>query len=232
MPYDRRHVYIQWGGTLPGGEIWSNSLRGASSETGPTASVPTHAEMAEWLAGELKDEISAFHARATTKVHTVCKLTYAKANVVDMDGRYVEKTTHEYVYPTPVAGSSSTALHPSQICWCVSLTTGLSRGPAHRGRFYLPMPAVSPQSTDGLVGAADAAGLAGSAKTFIEAVADTPGIDLGIPFKVLVMSKKAGAAATHEVTGIEVGRVLDTQQRRRRSLGEAYELAVVDQGAA
>ena len=33
MPFDRRHVLAQWGGTLPGGEIWSNSLRLASTDT-------------------------------------------------------------------------------------------------------------------------------------------------------------------------------------------------------
>ena len=53
MPFDRRHVLAQWGGTLPGGEIWSNSLRLASTDTGPDADVPDHDEMVTWLTGQI-----------------------------------------------------------------------------------------------------------------------------------------------------------------------------------
>jgi hypothetical protein len=230
MPYDRRHVVIQWGGTLPGGEIWSNMLRGGSAGTGASAPVPTHDEMISWLQGELKDEIAAWHSRPSTQTSSSVKLTFAKANVVDQDGHYVEQTTNEYVYPTPIAGGSAAAFHPTQVAWCLSLTTGLSRGLAHRGRFYLPCPAVDVDRSNGLVSAADAQLVANSLKTFIEAVADTPGLDAINPFKVLVMSKGGTGGATHVVTGVEVGRVLDTQVRRRNALHENYVIADVDQG--
>ena len=49
---------------------------------------------------------------------------------------------------------------------------------------------------------------------------DLNAIDAG--FKVAVMSRKAGAAIGRNVTGVEIGRVLDTQRRRRNKLAEAY----------
>jgi predicted peroxiredoxin len=41
-------------------------------------------------------------------------------------------------------------------------------------------------------------------------------------WEVAVFSRKQGAAGNRKVTGIEIGRVLDTQRRRRRSLAEGY----------
>lgn len=231
MPYDRRHVVIQWGGTLPGGEIWSNMVRGGSTQTGPSASVPTHQELIDWLNGEMKDEVSAYHARSSTLTHSSAKLAWVKANVVGMDGRYVEQTTNEYRYPTPIAGTLSSNLHPNQVCLVVSLTTAFKRGLAHRGRYYLPLPAPAIGSTTGTISTSDALGVATSTKTFIEALADTPGLDNLIPFKVLVMSKRGAGGATNPVTGVEVGVVLDTQRRRRAAMLEAYQVATIDQGA-
>lgn len=232
MPYDRRHVVIQWGGTLPGGEIWSNMLRAGGPFTGPTAGVPTHEELEELVHGELKDEVLQFHQRAATRIHVGCKLTYLKANVVDMDGHYTDPNTIEHVYSPPAAGGSSLVYHPPQVAWVVSLTTDLGRGLAHQGRFYLPAPSVEVMASDSMVVAADANALAGSVKTFIEAVADTPGWDFADPFQVLVMSKGGTGGATHLVTGVRVGRVLDTQQRRRRDLAENYVTSPIDQGSS
>jgi len=67
MPFDRRHVLAQWGGTLPGGEIWSNSLRLASTDTGPDADVPDHDEMVTWLTGPAKDARSRVSSRSLTR---------------------------------------------------------------------------------------------------------------------------------------------------------------------
>lgn len=227
--FDRRHVLAQWGGTLPGGEIWSNSLRLAGSGTGADATVPVHSEMVAWLEGPAKDAVQAFHGGADTAVHTSCKLTFLKLNVVGIDGKYVEPNTLEYVYPTPVSGASTGVLHPNQVALVVSLTTGLSRGPAHRGRFYLPLPALT-VGTDGLIAQASALVLALSAATFIHDIADQSGPDLGAnDMRAVVMSRRAGTPDTHVITGVEVGRALDTQRRRRTELPESYQHADVTQ---
>jgi hypothetical protein len=232
MPFDRRHVVIQWGGSLTGGEEFSNRLRLGSPETGNSASVPTHDEMVEWLQTEIKDEVAAFHSSAASKISSTVKLLYVKANVVDVQGHYVEQNTLEYVYPTPVAGGSTGTFHPNQITLAISLTTQYQRGLGHRGRWYMPCPAIDVDRSDGMISAADATSVAGSAKSFLEALADTPGPDLAYNLKVLVMSSAGLTGASNVVTGVQVGRVLDTQQRRRRDLAENWVLASVDQGAS
>src|SRR5678810_1397414 len=76
MPFDRRHVLAQWGGTLPGGEIWSNSLRLASTDTGPDADVPDHDAMVEWLTTYAKDAVAAWHGSFDLKCSNQAKLAY------------------------------------------------------------------------------------------------------------------------------------------------------------
>lgn len=231
--YDRAHVVIQWGGTLPGGETWTNMLRGGPPGTGEDPlGLVTHGELAAWCAGHIKDAIAAWHTHASTSINAACKLAWVKANVVDMAGHYKDPTTIEYFWPTPLAGvGSSISQHPNQVTLAVSLTTDVDRGPAHRGRFYMPMPSFTLDTVNGTLTAAMALGVAGRAKVLIEALADTPGLDNLWPFKILVMSKKPSFPATHVVTGVEVGRVMDTQRRRRANQLEDWQRVAVDQGA-
>ena len=229
MAYDRRHIHCQWGGTLPGGEIWSNSLRMGGTQTGDNNDMPTHEELEDWCNGAAKDAVAAFHGDFGAYVHSVCKLTYLKMNVVGMNGRYTDLNTIEHVYAPPVAGGASGNPHPNQVTLCVSLSTDFSRGYAHRGRFYLPMPSIPVDGTTGLISAATAGQVAAATKTFIEALADEPGLDIGpLNMKVLVMSQR-GSGVTNVVTGVDVGRVLDTQRRRRTDLPEDYQHVVVSQ---
>lgn len=231
MVYDRRHVLAQWGGTLPGGEIWSNSLRLASSGGGLGAPVPDQAALIAWLNGPAKDAVQAFHQSPDTKTGMGAKLTYLKMNVVDVDGRYEEDVSHEYVYGPNVIGNSNAYVHPTQVSLVVSTTTALSRGLAHRGRFYLPLPSLSVSATTGLIDVSAAQAVANAAAVFIVALADEPGLDSGGPgMRVCVMSR-TGAGRTNVVTGVDVGLALDTQTRRRNALPENYQHAVVDQGA-
>lgn len=227
MTFDRTHLLVVWGGTLPGGEIWSNSLRMAGSETGENpAGIMTSGDLQTWLDGELKGEVSVWHQSTSSRIHSSCKLTYVKANYIKPDGHYYDINTHEYVYPTPLPGAVSTPTYPNQVALAVSLTTGRDRGYAHRGRFYSPMPGLD-VAADGLVSIALATNVAAAAKTFIESLSDIPGPDLGVSDLNVVVMSAAGAGHTHPVTGVEIGRVLDTQRRRRQELKEAYVAATI-----
>jgi hypothetical protein len=176
--------------------------------------------------------VQAYHTRATTHIAASGKLTFVKVAKIETDGRYpADYNASEHVYADLGGGGGSEAI-PNQIALAVSLTTEVTRGPAHRGRFYLPVPAAFPIPTDGLIGATVAADVVASTKTFLEALSDYPGIDTPVSPEVVVMSRKAGNPRTREVTGVAVGRVLDTQRRRRRSLQENYATAAVDFGAA
>jgi hypothetical protein len=228
-PFDIEHLYLQWGGKLPGGEQWSCGIRIAEQGVHvPGATyVPPESDVDDWLNGAVKDAVAAYHTRAITAINPLAKLSFCKLNAIGTDGHYVWPLTHEHVFADLAGGGDAFNTTINQASVAVSLTTGFSRGPAHRGRFYLPMPAVQ-IGTDGLMVAAFANNIMASSKTFLEAIADTPGIDAPNSMTPMVMSRKLGAPAHRKITGCQVGRVVDTQRKRRRSLPETYSTTALD----
>lgn len=229
--FDMEHVLIQWGGTLPGGETWSCSLRTGAQESGnPAGDVPSEGAVSSWLNGSIKDAVLAYHTNALTSINPVAKLTFVKANRIAVDGHYMDPSTNEYVYASIAGTGGAFNPLPNQCTIAVSLTTGYKRGPAHRGRFYLPSPAVQVAAADGLCTQYEADSIAAATKTFLESIGDVPGLDTPFSQTPMVFSRKSGAPAHRAVTGVEVGRVVDTQRRRRRSLKETYRPATLDLG--
>jgi hypothetical protein len=236
-PYDIEHVLIQWGGTLPGNEQWTCSLRAAPHSDVQIVEEVTQADCDAWCKGAIKDAVLAFHQRATTRIYGGATLTYVKANRITTAGHYKDSGTSEFVFPANTTGGAPTLVNgqfltapPNQIALAVTLTTGFSRGPAHKGRIYLPMPLVV-LGADGLMSSDDADAVKSSVKTFLEAIADTPGLDGPNSYTPCVISRNAGHPARREITGASVGRVLDTQRRRRKSLPESYRNATLSLGA-
>lgn len=207
-PFNGPHLYCQWGGTLPGGEEWSNGIRFA-----PTPGFTAVYESAMHTA--VSTAIEAFHSRGGTLISNRAILTFVKLNLIKADGTYAENVTHEHVSAN-IPGGSSAGTPPNQVCLAISLLTGVSRGPAHRGRFYMPLPASS-VAADGLIPAGDAANVQASATTLLTALNAA-----SAHYNVAVFSRKAGAASDRVVTSVAVGRVLDTQRRRRNKLPESY----------
>lgn len=235
-PYDRKHLRITWGGKLPGNEDWSCSINMAAVDGLATITGNNNFIDAMDTSGAFLDSVatavSDYHTRATTHIAASGKLTYVKVAKIEVDGRYpADYNASEHVFSSIGGGGGNEAI-PNQIALAVSLTTDVTRGPAHRGRFYLPVPAAFAVPTDGLISASVATDVTASTRTFLEALSDFPGIDTPVSPEVVVMSRKSGAPRTREVTGVAVGRVLDTQRRRRRSLPETYSHDVVDFGAA
>lgn len=208
-PFDSAHIYMQWGGKLPGGEQWSNGLR----FYGPSASAD--ADAAAMLAN-CAAAVSAFHTRTASKISNGVKLSFVKMNGIGTNGHYLSDGTNQALF-ADIVGGGGTASIANQIALTVTLTTGFSRGPAHKGRIYLPLPATFVDAT-GLVPAADCNTISGSVDTFIAALNA-----VNTAWKVGVFSRKAGSPGHRQVTGNLVGRVLDTQRRRRRSLIEDYQ---------
>lgn len=206
-PFNGPHQYLQWGGTLPGGDIWSCGVRLA-----PAAGVNAANDPA--MLNAASAAVQAWHTNGM--ISPRCILTFAKLNVVGTDGKYIAPTTLEHVFANVAGTGVEGRSLPNQIALAISLTTGVSRGPAHRGRFYMPMPSVVVQS-DGRMATDDQNAIKMAATTFLGALNA-----LSANYKVAVFSRKAGAAQHRVVTGIQVGRVLDTQRRRRNKLAEAY----------
>lgn len=226
--FDRKHGYLQWGGSLPGGEEWSCGLRFAVTE-GVDLEL---GGQADWDYEAMLDRfvpiVSDFHHDSLMGISSRANLEFLKFNRINVDGHYAESITHQRVVG-PLGGGLSTGHPANQVALVVTLTTAVTRGPAHAGRFYLPMPCFTP-ATDGLISDATATNAAARVKTYIEALSDWPGIDISSDGGVCIMSRKAGSPMTRRVSGARVGRVLDTQRRRRRSLRETYVNIDVDQG--
>lgn len=208
-PFDSSHLYVQWGGKLPGGEQWSCGFRLRKKTAGVI-------DNGTGLLTGISGAVSTFHANSNSFISRDAKLSYVKVNAVGTDGKYIGQGTNQALYADVAGGLAVTQMYPNQIAWGVSLTTGFSRGPAHRGRFYLPLPCCS-MDTDSRVLTAQADALKGAVQTMIDTVNG-----VNPDYEMAVFSRKLGSPGNRRITGVAIGKVLDTQRRRRRSLVEAY----------
>lgn len=213
--YISDHYYLQWGGSLPGGETWSCGLRMSPINTGAVSQADQSAKLASVVSA-----VQTFHSRASggVQVNSRALLSFVKFNAIDaITGHYKYPVTN-VSYPANIAGGYVDAgVHPNQIALCVTLLTAVQRGPASKGRFYVPLPAYT-IGTDGLIGATYATNAKTGVMDFVTAL---NAIDAS-NFKVAVYGTKQGVLAQNLVTAVKVGRVLDTIRRRRRQLPETY----------
>lgn len=117
-----------------------------------------------------------------------------------------------HTYAAPVSGPSATITYPQVSCAVTTLTIA-PRGLASKGRFYLPGTAISLQ-TDGRLLATQADAIEAAVVTWIQALNAISGVASAAVFS------KVGVGETRSITGVGVGRVLDTMRSRRRSLAE------------
>lgn len=209
--FDSAHLYVQWGGKLPGGEQWSCGLRLRKKTPG----APDNGSAL--LAG-VSTAVSEYHSDPDTLISAAAKLSFVKVNAIGVNGHYVSQSTNQTALADIPGGISGGATYPNQVCCVVTLTTGFSRGPAHKGRFYLPLPAGMVLAADGRVPAPTAASVATQTSAFLSSL-NTVNAD----YEVAVFSRKDGAPGNRRVVGNVVGRVLDTQRRRRRSMAEDWQ---------
>lgn len=159
------------------------------------------------------DAVRVFHTTANITTQSAA-LRWIKLNQIGIDGRYTQDTTVRYDYPNPFPVGTSTAIVPPQIALAVTLLTDSDRGTASRGRFFVPLPARSPSSL-GRLAEADALAYANAAATMVNSI--NVALD---PYQVVIASD-SGTGRFRTVTGVRVGRVLDTIRSRRRSFLEA-----------
>lgn len=154
------------------------------------------------------------------------RVTGWRAYDIGPSGRMVGNPRIVEFAPAAYIAGTSTYLVPPQIALCVT-TGGANRGPARYGRFYLPAPGKS-VTGDCRISATDQSDYLTGAKAFLEAVQNAIDIpDTFTPAK-MINASAVGAGAEQEVTHIRIGRVLDTQRRRRAQLDEAYAETTVD----
>jgi hypothetical protein len=226
MPTYPHHLLLSFGGPLGTTESWTCGVR----LCGPGAE--------EMSGAELNTDAAAMVAQANTKVRAYLTSMgqlingaayhgFTKLNGIASNGRYTNQATTE-IQHTPPFRLQSIAPTPFHLATVVTLDTGVKRGIASRGRYFLPTRAQD-VDMDGAVTVAVSQALADTARAFVTALGTWTGVPSGTAWGAAVVSggsqtglSAPGSLLWRPVTGVRVGRVQDTQQRRRVALEEKY----------
>lgn len=228
MAYDRRHVYLTFGGALAGSEQWTTGLRFGHPEAGTGDHNVT---VEEWTALRATDPASSLFAVLNTwftsgnsgaAIGALAKLSWVKLAYVDLDGRYVmDPWVAEQAAVTPPV----TTPLPPQCSYVISLRSGSGIGRANYGRMYTPPPTWLVGQNNGLATTTEASNARTAAKTMITGIRSR--LNSQIPGVQPLLMSKLGLGETKAVTEVGVGLVVDTQRRRRNQLNEATTLVAL-----
>lgn len=218
----RPHIVLQWGGRLglTSGEVWSNTMRFVTNSTDVN---DLQALAAEW-SSELIPALTTL--MTASSYSSAANLEYIKANAVDASGHQPPGPTNAWFAPTdfPIKAGGGTASF-YQDALVVSFTTAIERGVAVRGRCYVPGPDRQNTNMDtstGLMSDAFVLSVRNAWQTFLVDLDDNPGPDFA-DLRAAVVSKVGDPETNYQtITGVRVGRVMDTQRRRRNALAENY----------
>jgi hypothetical protein len=224
MGYPKHHL-LAFGGPFGEDEQWSCSLRmtSATIAAAPDALVDATAD----------DQVDQFAANVQQFMIDAggfwmkpARLGYVKVNGIGSDGKYIGSETHQKIWDVPWSRTDTNSTGPFQISTAITLRTDSRRGLASHGRFFVPT-AVPTIDQNGYVTGSFQNIWATAAVNLIKALNNDVGPDApGTPDVCVVSRGKNlgnnnwGEGKWNRVTSVEVGNVLDTQRRRRRSLRE------------
>jgi len=141
-----------------------------------------------------------------------------KVAAIGTDGAYLtDPKTAET--DTPDAGTAVGVLPQNTVV--LSLRSGFTLGKGNFGRMYLPHTTLGTVATTPYAAEANAAAIASAGRTFINHVTGTINAATTAVLFPAIMSQAAGTPS-RGVTAVAVGRVTDTQRRRRNRLLEQY----------
>nr|CRY96425.1 hypothetical protein [uncultured prokaryote] len=203
MPYLRQHNYVTWfGDAYTEAEEWQVGLR--LDGTG----VPD--------LGQMQELDAAMEALLTSGINNLPpshRYLGCKVAPIGTDGKYFEGgNSVDFLRETPLVGNAAPG-YP-QIALVISMRTQRSRGRGSNGRMYLPSSTL-PNQDEGLIAASTAASVATAGALF---VADVNDVGLGAASVFSTISPPL----VEPITGVRVGRVMDTQRRRRNQLPETH----------
>lgn len=221
MPYASNFIQTvvegEFGGVTGESEIWRTSFKIPAVGT-----LPTKGDIDGFLA-DIAGTISGYISASQTFAGASAKLVSLAAAVLGTDGKYVGgglQDTSRYTYPAPIAGSGTTVA-PWSTAVCVSLKTAKPRGTSSRGRLYFPATAIQ-LGVDGRMTNAMRNNFITQAAGLINNLNSRAATAFGGgPLKIAVMSQ-LGAGSTQYATHVSVGRKIDTQERREKSLSEEH----------
>lgn len=219
MTYATENYYLTWGGTLCQDEIWQNGVHFAPS-SGEDIFESAFEEIS------LEDVYNAIklwfldydaHAGPGSGIGQPCTLNWVRLAVKLRNGEN-KFDARTYVPVTPAVPTPTTT-HAPQVCYVVTLWSGEKLRRANYGRFYVPSPISAWDYVNGRMDQPYCDNLAIGAKTMLNAVAGEIST-VGVQTYPAIVSQ-VGTGENKPIRKIAVGRVLDTQRRRRNKLDEA-----------
>lgn len=218
------HYLFSFGGTLPSiGEIWCNNIRFVGGGT-PEESYDLE-DICQGLMEVMATGMDGTGA-ANLGYSNGVRLEWGKFNPIGPDGRYAsESETVVYDWPgTGKVGSGLPYISLPQMALAVSWGTVRTRGPASKGRIYIPLPNVGPGG-NARISSTETTNIAGAWANQIDALNDRAQSALQERPIAAVVSGINGA--WEPISTVRVGDVMDTQRRRRNALAEVYSSAAV-----
>lgn len=219
----RPHIVVQYGGRLGtnSGEIWTNSLRFVTSST----DVTDLQGLAEAWGSELSDAVTSIVSLGGYS--SAAHLDWIKANAVDASGHQPNTSTNVMYAGEDFAATVGTLpAGPYQNALVITFTTQAARGRASRGRVYVPTGSWTDGSDwdkqTGLMSLSNAELYRDRWAAFLTDLDDNPGVDFANLRAAVVSKLGTDPGNWHAISGVKVGRVIDTQRRRRNALNENY----------
>lgn len=214
MVYPYEFIKISFGGNVYGDkDIWTCALNYGHPDSGEG-----------FESGALPDAlpsialaIQTFFQSNTTKISSGCDLRWVKMAFIGKDGLYFREPTI-YDFTTPITGGDSTKV-PAQQALAVTFESDKFRAPGKNARIFLPLYAGA-VGVDGYVSQSDVTYVMDNMQLMLGQIEQAIEVEDDTPPRLIVASQKTLVHNT--VTKIKVGRVIDTQRRRRNKFQELY----------
>lgn len=193
-------------------DIWQCSVRGVQVDS-PDRPVTDPVAFMNGIATPL----ATYFASADSQICAYASLDYIKVNNIGADGKYSDKSnTNQHDY-SPIIQGTGTNGHPFTESFAYSWRTTKARGPGSHGRIYLPNASQGAAGSATIAPAVQAVYLT-AAQQLLHILNVGDGDTAGM---LPVVASNVNATNT-PVTSISIGRVIDSQRRRRNALTEAY----------
>lgn len=226
----KRHWLLSWGGVLAGNQdIWSNNVRFTNDETGQPDSIP--GSTLEGMLDDFVTDIRNFMRTPGLYISAEVQCQWVKFNEIGPDGKYTDtgQTHARYLQGTTgtfavINGIGSNFCPPYQSV-CITTTTAKQRGPASKGRLFLPQCA-PPLLSTGMIDPTAQGAIRTAAAAFYTALGDEAGVDV-TAMRPAVVSNVGTPGPTNVITGVKVGNVPDIISRRKNAITETYLVGTV-----
>lgn len=231
MPYPAGIAKLSFGGGLPRGDTWSMNL--FVNYDGAADPVSVFAEGYGDVRRAITAALVTWFKSTDTAISSNCFLQWVKLNAIGPDGKYLRQYTNEWLvqaYESSATGNGVNGVNGvmqwPHLSMAVTHRAAEARGAATRGRTYPPMVGIGPNN-QGIATEATLRAYANTYVTMLSGVAAAiPGEGSGTP---LIVSKGTKAnpnvGTKRPIARVEVGNVIDVQQRRRNADAEDYTAA-------